>query len=152
MRQQADGTYLFTDRPILFTLGAAIFAFNFILGVWHRYQTVHSVDGQVIGFALGVGLSVFGALSIPYTHFTFDPARKLITWDTRSFLRGDGGQVAFDAVESVVVQSMEGSRGTIYRVALLVGDKPIPLGVEYVNEQNRAEKLASTIRGLLGKA
>lgn len=151
MRQQPDGTYLFLDRPVLLTFGAAAFAFSFGLALWQRFITLHHVDAGVIGFAVGVGASVAGAFCIPYTRFTFDPARRLITWTTRSVFNQNAGQLTFDDVKSVTTQTSSDSDGVLtYRVALQTADATLPLGAEYSGGAARAENLAASVRIVLG--
>jgi hypothetical protein len=151
VRQWPNGTYVFTDRPALITFGAAVFAFSFGAGLWQRFETLHHLDTAALGLALGVGASVAGAFCIPYTRFTFDPARKLITWTTRSVFNSNAGQLTFDSVKSVLVQTTTSSEGGLmYRVALQTGDTTLPLGVEYTNSAVRAENLAASLRILLG--
>jgi hypothetical protein len=128
-----------------------MFAFGFGMALWQRFAVLHQVDAAVIGFALGVGASVAGAFCIPYTRFTFDPARKLITWTTRSVFNGNAGQLTFDSVKAVIVQSTSGSDGVLtYRVALQTADGTVPLGAEYSGGALRAENLAASIRIVLG--
>jgi hypothetical protein len=150
MRQQSDGTYLFSDRPFLFTFGAGIFAFCFALTLWQHFTAVHQVDGPVVGFALGVGASIAGAFCIPYSRFIFDPARKLITWTTHSVFNSNAGQLAFESVKSVIVQTNTDEDGRIfYRAALQTADTTVPLGVEYSHNQRQIEDLAAALRGIL---
>jgi hypothetical protein len=150
MRRAADGTYVYADRPWLFTAGAGIAAFSFAGGLWQHFVAVQHVDAAVIGMALGIGASVAGAFCIPYSRFVFDPARKLITWTTHSVFNTNAGQIAFDNVKSVAIQTTTGDDGVLfYRVALSTADSTLPLGVEYSSNRARAEDLAATLRGIL---
>jgi hypothetical protein len=149
MRRRQDGSYVFTDRPILFVLGALIFAFGFAIAAWTRFQS-HGIDAGTVGFAVGLGVSITAFASIPVTRFIFDPNHKRITWIMRSLLSGDAGQLDFAKVQNVILQTTTTEHGTIlYRVALCTADRTLPLGIEYTNGKQRAEQLAATIRGLL---
>jgi hypothetical protein len=149
MRRRTDGTFVSTDRPILFVLGALGFAFAFAMAMWHRFQST-GVDAGTVGFALGVGVALTGAGCFPVTRFVFDPNRKRIRWSARSLLNGDGGDLDFAQVQQVIVQTTTTEHGTLlYRVALRTADRTLPLAVEYTNGEQRAADLAASIRDLL---
>lgn len=151
MRQDVDGRYVFTDRPVLITLGTLVFTLCFGVAVWQRFATLHRVDGVLVALALGVGASVAGGFCIPFTRFTFDPARKLITWTTRSIFNSNDGQLAYDSVKSVKIEtSTTGDHGVTYRVALVTGEGEVPLGIEYWGSALQAENLAAEVRVALG--
>lgn len=150
MRRQFDGTYLFTDRPYLFGFGMLILAFNFAVGTWNHYH-VAGIDWKTVLLALGVGASIAGTLALPGTRLTFDPMRKTISWSMRSFLRRSGGRVPFENVQQVIVQSAVLDSGrTFYRVAICTPETNLPLGVEFSPDIANVEKLAASIRDLLG--
>ena len=120
------------------------------MATWNHYL-VAGIDWRTVAFAVAVGALVVGALALPTTRFTFDPARKTISWSVRSFLKRSSGRVAFANVQQVIVQSSTGESGRpFYRVALCTADATLPLGVEYWPNATRVEQLAKSIRDLLG--
>lgn len=149
MRLQPDGTYVATDRPVFFYLGAVILAFQFAVAWWQRYH-LHGFDLGTIGLLFGVMASIAAGLALPSSRFVFDPGRKRIAWAAQSMFKGDGGTVDFADVKEVVLQTMHGSDDIpAYRVALRTTERTIPLGIEYSANRDAVERLAEQIRALL---
>jgi len=150
MQRRLDGAYVTTDRPILPMLGLLVFAVALIAAAWHRYET-HGSDALFIGITVCFAVLVVGSLTLPVIQFSFDPARQTIEWNSRSFMKRDGGRLNFSDVHNVVLQSMaDADHPTTYRVAICTDNKTLPLGCSYSGNRARVVALATAIRALLG--
>src|SRR5690349_10827630 len=93
--QSDDGVFVATDRPILMRLGLLVGVISFAIPAWQRYTHIHHIDPGIVGLVLASSVALVAMLALPTTRFTFDPARKLITWRAGSLTNFDGGQLAF---------------------------------------------------------
>jgi hypothetical protein len=150
MKQRSDGTYASTSRPIAGVLVAAFFAFVLTAWTWSRYQS-NGMDGWTILLALALAGVIALGINLPTMRFVFDPAKKLVTWSSRSLMSNNGGQFSFDAVREVVLQSTVDEKGyASYRVAICTDRDTVPISAGYGRTQMMAERQATEIRKILG--
>jgi hypothetical protein len=85
--------------------------------------------------------------------FRFAPDVRIVTWRRRWALKQRSGSIAFDAIQTVLVERPMGDEGTPSRRILLktTSGEAIPMTVGYRPDADGAVlRIASRIRGLLG--
>jgi hypothetical protein len=86
------------------------------------------------------------------TRFVFDRAQRTLTWQRRRFLSRSSGQVPFDDIRGVVVETtgLAGGEGGSYRLALATASGAIPFSDAYRPNRSRHESMRDRIVAFVG--
>jgi hypothetical protein len=101
----------------------------------------------------GAGFFLLSAfLCLQKSTFAFDGVRRSVTWRVLKFGRQRGGELPFDAIRGITIETSRGeSGGQTYRLALVTADGPVSLATPYSSgqEQHHAmrEELLTFLKG-----
>jgi hypothetical protein len=110
----------------------------------------HKGISQMLGFGAGGLVTVLvGSLFVKRAVFEFDLVRRELAWRRRGIFGERNGAVPLDRIRRAVVQSMNSSDGTTYRVALLTDDGDLPLTDAYSSGQSNKKRISDTINRAL---
>ena len=110
----------------------------------------HRGIGQILGFSGGGLLTLLvGAVFVKRAVFEFDLVRRELAWRRSGVFGQRGGVVPFDRIRRAVVQSMNSSDGTTYRVALLTEDGDLPITDAYSTGEAKKQRISETINRAL---
>lgn len=149
MSPAENATFTTGGRSYLLLFGALVFALSFLAAGWRRAE--HSgFDAGAITFCVLACIAIAGAFALPNRKFTFDPLRRIVRWSSNSAFKHEGGEIAFERIRGVVLQTTTRDAAALYRAALETTDGLIPITLEYSGNQPEAQALAQKIRAALG--
>ncbi len=143
---------VFEDRPIILPVTLAAASVFFAVNLALNAGPLLTGDKEAIGMLLGTVLCAFGAvLLFRRDRFAFDATNRRLRWRKWSLATASSGEIAFDDIIDVAMESMNTSdgRGT-YRVALRTADGSIPLTETYSGHVDDWHQLAERIRAIVG--
>lgn len=145
---------VFEDRPIILPATLTAASMYFAVSLALNAGALLIGDKEAIGMLLGTVLCAFGAvLLFRRDRFAFDATNRRLRWRKWSLAKASSGEIAFDDIIDVAMESMNTSdgRGT-YRVALRTPDGSIPLTETYSGHVDDWRELAGRIRTIVGLA
>ena len=143
-----DFVVVFDDVPFARVFLAASVLLG-VLGVVQLARVPGGIqDERVLGCIVGTGLCLLGFFAVfERTEFAFDRRARVVRWKRRRAFRRRAGEIPFDRIESVAVQSPIGDEGVpSRRVALITRDGEVPLTLAFAPDHGERVALADRIR------
>lgn len=149
---QRQDDIVFEDRPIILPAILAAMSLVFAINLALRGSSLFGGEKEAIGVLLGALLCAFGSvLLFRRDRFAFDTARRQLRWRKWSVAGSSSGEIGFDRIVDVTLDSMSGSEGGgTYRVALRLPDDTLPLTEIYSGPAEDWRPVAERIREILG--
>lgn len=143
---------IFEDRPIV--LPVILVAMSLVFAVKLAFHGAALLNGEkeAVGMLLGALLCAFGTvLLFRRDRFAFDTAGRRLTWHKWSIAGSSSGEIGFDDIVDVTLESMGGSEGGgTYRAALRLSDGTLPLTETYSGDAEDWRPVVRRIRQILG--
>lgn len=152
IERRPDGTTIIKNFPVFISAMLLLFLFTIfqtlvvpLLERPPRYNKLH------IGIIALLFAFAFAHFMWERVRFEFDPRRRIISWKQHKLFTGiKEGQIAFDKVTDVVVETTTGidNAGKLGRVTLVMKERRLPLMKVYGG--NNGKEVAQTIREIIG--
>lgn len=150
IHEDSDSRLIVTDSSI--GLSAVLFAGGgLLLGVALLGPDARAWPGLGISACF---LLLCAILLLRTARFVFDRARRVVTWERLRILSRSSGQVPFDDIRGVVVETTGldgGTTGGSYRLALTTPSGPIPFSDAYGPGLARYESMRDQIAAFIGQ-
>lgn len=143
---------IFEDRPIVLPAILAVMSLVFAVNLALQGAALLGGEKEAIGTLLGALFCAFGAVFLfRRDRFAFDVARRQLRWRKWSIVGSTSGEIDFDGIVDVTMESMNRSEGGgIYRVALRTPDGTLPLTETYSGQADDWRPIVGRIRDILG--
>ena len=143
---------IFEDWPIVLPAILAATSLFFGVNLALSAETLPGGGKEAVGMVLGTILCAFGAvLLFRRDRVVFDEAEKRVRWRKWSLAKTSSGEIAFDDIVDVTMESINTTDGGgSYRVALRTPDGWLHLTETYSGHADDMRPVVSRIRTIIG--